>query len=216
MIGCVALFALLGFVVGRIVTGEVPTTEPAGPWETQSKAAEAPAPSAGDDSEENTSALGRPYFTSPGTGGFSNDKSTKIVKLAVPFMNNSLHSAFDLRTRLVLIEQGNFTIRAAEDTSMAGEISPIQQTELFWHAPKYVGKAPTMPPMYVILALQYSGKPDLPKPQCYQLLYMKWPGMVAGVVAPRMTYLEIPERDKLIEEIGKHNLGISPSNDQHP
>ena len=65
---------------------------------------------------------------------------------------------------------------------------------------------PDMPPMYVILALQYSSQPDLPTPEYWQMLWMKWAGIHNGVIAPTMQYLEIEERNKLIDKIEEHNL----------
>jgi hypothetical protein len=156
--------------------------------------------------EENTSALKRPYFSNTGNGGFTNDEPSKTAKLTIKFMNNSLHSAFDLRTRFVLMQQDDFTIRAVQDTSLAGEIAPFQTTKFFWRTPEYVGTIPDMPAMYVIFALQYSGQPDLSQPEYGQMFYMKWAGITNGVVASETQYVEIEERDKLLEKIEEHNL----------
>lgn len=167
-----------------------------------------------DDSKENTSALNRPYLSSTGTGGFSHEESTDSVYLTFPFMNNSLHSAFDLRTRIVLVQQSDFKIVATDDTSLAGEISPMQQTDLFWHTPPAPKDNYDMPPLYVILAFQYSGRPDVSHPQYYQLFYMKWAGIQNGVIEPRMTYLQIEERNRLVEQIEEHNIRVMVENNQ--
>ena len=109
---------------------------------------------------------------------------------------------------MVLMQQEDFKVVATESTSLAGEISPTQQTEFFWRTPAAPKTDYDMPPLYVIIVLLYSSKPELPNPQYAQMFYMKWSGIKGGVVSPQMLHLSIEERNKLIEKLREHNLGI--------
>jgi hypothetical protein len=141
---------------------------------------------------ELTSELARPRF------GLKNPKIYESSKDNRHYFDFDLENvgsrpASDLSVLLVLVEA------SLDETPFKTDSSPVSE---IWmnkpmHTSLFIGKlSDNEPSNYIILGLKYG---DLVTKESYkQVLFMKWKGIINGVVAQDFTYLTIEDQQKLM------------------